>query len=106
VLQVPLGWAGAELLDLDGLALALALTTCAVCAALFAQLGVLPEVARGLVAAALAVAALSLAAFVPPSLVLGSLASAALGVAVYVGLLAVLRPRGLVSGWRYLRTLG
>jgi hypothetical protein len=77
-----------------------------VCAALFAQLGVLPEVARGLVAAALAVAALSLAAFVPPSLVLGSLASAALGVAVYVGLLAVLRPRGLVSGWRYLRTLG
>jgi hypothetical protein len=44
-------------------------------------------------------------AFLPPSLVLGSIASALVGALVYAALLALLRPRGLVAGWRYLRAL-
>jgi hypothetical protein len=106
VLQLPLSWLGAELLDLEGLALSLALTAALVCAALLESLGVLAGTGRGLIVAALVVATLTAIAFIPPSLVLGSLASAVVGVALYVVLLAVLRPRGLVSGWHYLRALG
>jgi hypothetical protein len=46
------------------------------------------------------------AAFAPPALLLGSAASAALGVVLYAVLLAVVRPRGLLASWRYLRALG
>jgi hypothetical protein len=103
--QVPLAWAGASLLELDGLALSIGVAALLVLGALLRQLGVLGEAARQLALAALVVAALTVVAFLPPALVLGSVASALVGLVVYAALLALLRPRGLVAGWRYLRAL-
>jgi hypothetical protein len=105
-LQVPLAWLGAELFELDGLAVSLAVTTVLVCGALLRQLGALQATAPGLVAAALTIATVAGVAFVPASLLLGSVAAAAIGVVVYVIVLALVRPRGLADGWHYLRALG
>jgi len=105
-LQVPLAWVGASLLDLDGLAIALACSTLLVLVALLTELGALSGAAREFAAAAAVVGGLSLAAFVPPTLVLGSLASAVVGLFVYVALFALIRPRALMLSWRYLRALG
>jgi hypothetical protein len=105
VVQVPLAWAGSELLELDGLALSMGVTTLAILGALLWELGAFRETARRLAIAAAIVGGLVVLAFLPPSLVLGSLASALVGALLYVGALLVLRPRGLVSGWRYLRAL-
>jgi hypothetical protein len=104
--QVPLAWAASSVLDLDGLALSLGLTTLAVLGALLHELGAFAETMRRLAGAALVVAGLAVLAFLPPALVLGSLAAAAVGSLVYGALFAVLRPPGLVAGWRYLRALG
>jgi hypothetical protein len=105
VLQVPLAWAGSELLDLDGLALSMGATTLAILGALLYELGAFGETMRRLAVAAAIVSGLVVLAFLPAALVLGSLASALVGVLVYAALLAVLRPPGLVAGWRYLRAL-
>jgi len=105
VLQVPLAWAGSSLLDLGGLALAMGLTTLLILGTLLRELDAFSATARALAKAALVVCGLALAAFLPPSLVLGSIASALVGLVLYVVLLALLRPRGLVAGWRYLRAL-
>jgi hypothetical protein len=105
VLQVPLAWAGAELLDLDGLALSMGLTTLAILGALLRELDAFVEATRRLAAAALVVTGLVVVAFLPPALVLGSIASALVGAVLYAALLALVRPRGLVAGWRYLRAL-
>jgi O-antigen/teichoic acid export membrane protein len=106
VLQVPLAWLGAEVLELDGLALALGLTTVLVGIALLRELGVLAHSGPALVVAALTIGAIAAFSFGAPSLLLGSVAAAALGVVAYVVLLAIVRPRGLASGWQYLRALG
>jgi hypothetical protein len=106
VLQVPLAWLGAELFELDGLAVSLAVTTLLVCGALLWQLGALDETAPGLVAAALTITSIAAVAFVPPAIVLGSVAAAAIGVVAYAIVLALVRPRGLADGWHYLRALG
>ena len=103
--QAPLAWAGASLLELHGLALSIGVAALLVLGALLRQLGVLGEAARQLALAALVVAALTVLAFLPPSLVLGSVESALVGLVVYIALLALIRPRGLVAGWRYLRAL-
>jgi hypothetical protein len=105
-LQVPLAWAGAALLDLDGLALALGLTTFCVLTALLAELGAVLVTLRGLALATIAVVALTVLAFAPPALLLGSAAAALLGILLYAVLVALVRPRGLVGSWRYLRALG
>ena len=104
--QVPLAWIGAELFDLDGLALSLVLTTTCVCTALLWQLCVLGEAAPGLLLAALTIGTIAVIAFLAPALLLGSIAAAALGVVVYVVVLVLVRPRGLTDGWHYLRSLG
>ncbi|HET9438332.1 MAG TPA: hypothetical protein VFO64_09020 [Gaiellaceae bacterium] len=105
VLQAPLAWAGVELLHLDGLALALGVSTLVVLLALLAELGALAATARGLALAALVVGALTVAAFVPPAFVLGALASAVCGLVLYALLVALVRPRPLTASWRYLRGL-
>jgi hypothetical protein len=105
VLQVPLAWGLAELLQLDGLALALALTTSLVLGVLLAELGAFAGAARGLLTAAGVVTGIGVVAFLPLALVFGSYVSAALGLLVYVVLLALLRPRGLAASWQYLRVL-
>ena len=104
-LQVPLAWVGASLLDLEGLAIALACSTLVVLVALLAELGALSGAAREFAVAAAAVGGLSLSAFVPPALVLGGLASAVVGLLLYITLFALIRPRALMLSWRYLRAL-
>lgn len=103
--QIPLAWAGVRLLDLNGLALALACSTIAMLGALLVELGALAATARGVLAAATLVAAISLVAFGPPAAILGGLGAAVLGLALYVVLFAVARPRPLVESWHYLRAL-
>lgn len=105
VLQVGVAIAGQRLLGLDGLALALAITTGAVLAALLVVLGALGPTARGLALAAVTVAAGAVAAFAPPWLLLPALAAAAVGLVLYGLLVAVVRPPGLRDAWRYLRAL-
>jgi hypothetical protein len=105
-LQVPLAWAGSELLELDGLAFALALSTLAMLAVLLAELRALEAASRGLFAAVALVGGLAAVAFVLPGLVFASYTSAALGLVIYAAVLVVLRPRGLRASWQYLRTLG
>jgi putative peptidoglycan lipid II flippase len=105
VLQVPLAWAGSEVLGLDGLALALAAATCLVLAVMLGNLHALGPAVRGLTTAAAVVAAITAGAFVPVGLLFRAGLAAALGLALYTGLLALLRPRGLRVGWRYLRSL-
>jgi hypothetical protein len=104
-LQIPLAWAGVRLLDLNGLALALACSTIAMFGALLVELGALAATARGVLAAAAVVAVISLVAFAPPAAILGGLGAAVLGLALYVALFALARPRPLVESWRYLRAL-
>jgi hypothetical protein len=103
-LQVPLALAGQALAGLEGLELSMACTTGLLVAAVLARLHVLGPVARGVAVAAVVLGGVTLAAFVPPGLLLGPLAAAA-GLALYAGLLALLRPPGLVAAWRYLRAL-
>jgi hypothetical protein len=104
-LQPPLAWIGVTLLDLDGVALALACSTMAVLVALLGELGVLRAAARGLLAASCVVGGLTLASFAPPALLLGGVAAGLAGLAIYVTLLALVRPRPLRSSWHYLRAL-
>jgi hypothetical protein len=104
-LQVPVAWAAGELAGLDGLALALAVSTAIVLVALLRELDALSATVRGLALAAATVAVLALAGFVPPELVLTSSAAALVGVGLYAALVAALRPRGLREAWAYLRAL-
>jgi hypothetical protein len=103
--QVPLAWIGAELFELDGLALSLAASTLLVLGALLAQLGAVESGLRGIAIAALVIAAFACVAFVPVGLVAGGVVSALVGVAVYTVLVALVRPSGLRASWSYLRAL-
>jgi O-antigen/teichoic acid export membrane protein len=105
VLQVPLAWISVSALHLDGLALALGCSTLAVLVGLLAELGALRRAAQGLVVASLAIGALALSAFSPPSFVLGAFAAALTGLLLYAAFLAVVRPRPLAASWHYLRGL-
>jgi peptidoglycan biosynthesis protein MviN/MurJ (putative lipid II flippase) len=105
VLQVLLAWAFAGLLDLDGLAIALTLSTFLVLLALLRELDALSDGVRGVAVAAATIAVLTVVAFLPAGLVLGSLPGAMVGLAAYVALMALVRPRGLRASWAYLRAL-
>jgi hypothetical protein len=105
VLQVPLAWIGSTTFELAGIALGLAVSTGFVLAGLLHVLRALGAGVRGLVAAAGVVAGLTVVAFLPPALVLGSLGAVAVGLPLYVLLVLVVRPRGLIESWAYLRTL-
>lgn len=105
VVQVGVAWVGSELLQLDGLALSLAVSTALVLVLLLLQLDGLAPTVRRVALAALTIAALTAAAFVPPGLVLGGTASAVAGLALYAALVALVRPRGLRESWSYLRAL-
>jgi hypothetical protein len=103
--QLGLAWAAAELFELDGLAVSLAVSTAFVLAALLYALDALRLGARGLAVAAGSVAALALVAFVPPGLLLEPAAAAALGALLYALLVVLVRPVGLRTSWAYLREL-
>jgi hypothetical protein len=104
-LQVALAWAGFELLELDGLAIALALSTLFVLTALLRELGALRTGLRGIVRAAAAIGAVAVAAFLVPSLLFGTVVAALVGLVLYVALVTAWRPAGLTRSWGYLRAL-
>ena len=108
VVHVPIVWAGKALLDLAGIAVALAVTNALVLAGLLLMLsgGSLAQVAEGLAMATAWSGCLAVAAFALIGLALPALPAAALGLALYAALLVVLRPRGLVRAWSYVRALG
>lgn len=103
--QLVLAAIGLELLELEGIALALGLSTFVVLAALLWQLGSLAPTLRGVLAASASIAALTLVAFVPIALVTRSWPGVLVALALYGALIAVLRPSRLLSSWSYLRTL-
>ncbi len=104
-LQLPLAWVAGELLELDGLAIALAVTTFLALGVLLRELGALGNAARGLATAAAVVAAITVGAFLPPALVFGSAVAGLVGLGLYAVLVAALRPAGLTASWGYLRAL-
>ena len=103
--QLVLAWVGVELLELDGLAFSLAVSSLIVLAALLRQLGAAGQGLRGVAFAAGVVAALTCAAFVPPGLVATGAVGAVVGLVLYAALVLLLRPRGLTASWSYLRAL-
>jgi hypothetical protein len=105
-LEVPLAWLGSSLFDLDGLAASLAVTTFLILGLLLRELQVFEPAMRGLLLAGSVVGAITTGSFALAAFVPGSTASAAVGLLVYVVALALVRPRGLATSWRYLRALG
>jgi len=93
--------------DLVGLVLALgAATFLVVCALMaFVSTRMLELAMTGLVRTSVFIGALTFAAFGFGELVANGFVAASIGLALYVGSLAVLRPRGLVDAWRYVRVL-
>jgi hypothetical protein len=90
---------------LDGLALSLAFTTGLAVAAMLSFLRALPAAALGLATAGAMAAGLAALTFGVADLLLSPWPGAVLGLAAYLVLLAILRPRGLRSSWHYLRAL-
>ncbi len=107
LLHVPLSLALRAAFDLPGLAIALALSTFAVIFVLMAAVSrrMLVLSAVGLARTAAVVAAFALVAFGVPARVVGSTLAAPIGVVLYVAVFAVLRPRGFVDAWQYVRAL-
>jgi peptidoglycan biosynthesis protein MviN/MurJ (putative lipid II flippase) len=104
-LQIPLAWAAGSLFELEGLALALAISNLLVLVVLLGTLHALQPSVRGMVSAGAVVGAIAVAAFVPVGLVFEPYTGATLGLGAYLILLALVRPEGLSSSWRYLRAL-
>jgi len=107
VLDIPLSLGLRALFGLSGLVLALALSTLLVVLALMAAVSrrMLVLTTLGLGRTSLLIAALAAASFGIPDLVTNGVVAAVVGLAIYVGTLAVLRPRGLVEAWGYVRAL-
>jgi hypothetical protein len=106
-LDIPISLGLRSLLGLRGLVLALALVTFVIVLALMASISMrmLVLTLLGLTRIALVVTVWTVAAFGLPDLVLGGFGAAVAGLVIYVAALAVLRPRGLVEAWRYVRVL-
>jgi len=104
-LQVPLAWSFDRAFGLDGLAVALAISTGAVLIALLAILHALRVTLRALLPGVASVAVIALVAFVPFALALPAFAAAVVGLIAYAALIAVLRRSASRDAWRYLRDL-
>jgi hypothetical protein len=107
VLDVVLSLALRELWGLEGLALALGLTTLAVLGALLLALSrrALLAAVASLVRVAVSVGGLAALSFGAFALVASDALAAVGGLVLYVALLAVVRPRGLREAWGYMREL-
>jgi peptidoglycan biosynthesis protein MviN/MurJ (putative lipid II flippase) len=107
VVQVVLVLALRELWGLEGLALALGVSTLAVLAALLFALSrrALVDAALSLARVAGVVALLAAASFGVAALVASDTIAAVVGLCAYAALLAVVRPRGLREAWGYMREL-
>jgi hypothetical protein len=106
-LDVALSLGLRDWLGLEGVALALGLSTLAVLAAMLASLsrGMLARSAVGLGPPTLAVAALTGLTFGLASLLLPNAAAAIVGLSLYALVLLIVRPRPLREAWAYVRTL-
>ena len=98
-------WGARAAFGLAGVAAALAVATAFVLAVLLVRLGALEQVVAGLLAAAIVCGGLAALAFGLPRLVLDPVPAAVVGLAAYLGVLAVWRPIGLREAWTYVRTL-
>jgi hypothetical protein len=100
-------WGLREAFGVVGIAVALAVSTLLVlCALLAAVSGRTLELAvAGLVRLTVLAGGIALAAFGLVSLALHGLPAAAVGLVLYAGALAVVRPSGLRAAWTYVRTL-
>jgi hypothetical protein len=107
VVHVPISLALRAAFGVDGLALALAVTTALVLVVLLAAVSphLLEVACIGLVEAALILAALATAAFGLAALALPGIGAAIAGLAIYAGVLVATRPRGLREAWAYVRVL-
>jgi peptidoglycan biosynthesis protein MviN/MurJ (putative lipid II flippase) len=107
VVHVPVSIGLRAAFGLPGLALALALSTFAVIFGLMAAVSrrMLVLSALGLARTAVVVAVFALVAFGVPAVVVGSTIAAPVGLVIYVGAFALLRPRGFVEAWQYVRAL-
>jgi hypothetical protein len=105
--DIPLSLGLRAAFDLRGLVIAMALSIFLVIIVLMAAVSMqmLRLTAFGVVRTALLVAALVVVSFGLASLIAGGFAAAVLGLAIYVSALAILRPRGLVEAWQYMRVL-
>jgi len=104
-ISVPLAALGQIAGGLPGLALALAVTTVIALGCVLHALHAARETFLGLGRAAGLVLIIAAVAFVPAGLLLPPLAAALAGLAVYAAVVALARPSGLYSSWRYLRAL-
>jgi hypothetical protein len=104
--HVPLALLGQVAGGLDGLEVALAVTTAGMLVAMLVFLDALRLVSKGLLVAAGTVAVVGAISFVPAGVLLGRAGAAALGLGVYLVVLALIRPTGLRGAWRYLHQLG
>jgi hypothetical protein len=107
VVHVPITIGLREAFGINGIALALAVTTALVLVALTAAVSprMLALSAAGLGRLGAGIGAVAAASFGVLSLFLGDVPAAVLGLALYAALLAALRPRGLREAWSYVRAL-
>jgi hypothetical protein len=105
--HVPITIGLREAFGLNGVALALAVTTALVLVALTVAVSprMLALSAAGLGRLALGVGAVAAASFGVLSLFLGDVSAAAAGLVLYAALLVAVRPRGLREAWSYVRAL-
>jgi hypothetical protein len=103
--HIGLAFALRAVAGLDGLAIALALTTALGVVAMLTFLRTLSQTVAGLLPAVLVVGALAALSFGVADLVLDRVPAAAAGLGGYAALLALARPRGLRRSWHYLRAL-
>ncbi len=106
VAHLAIAFAGRALFGLDGLAVALAVTTGLCLVAMLAILHASVPTLVGLGTAALLAGGLAAAVFGAAQAAFGPVVSAAAGLAAYVTLIVLIRPPGLRRSWRYLRALG
>ena len=104
-IHVPLALAGQAIVGLDGLALALAVSTAVAFGWMLTLLHAARSTARRLALAIAVVAGCALVGFVPAGALLGPAGAALGGLALSAAALAVVRPVGLRTAWHYLREL-
>lgn len=107
VVHVPVSLGLRAAFGLPGLALALAVTTFGVIVVLMAAVSrrMLALTALGLARTAGVVGTVAVVSFALPAYAVNDAVAAPVGVALYVLAFALLRPRGFVAAWQYVRVL-
>jgi hypothetical protein len=103
--HVPLAFAGQAIAGLDGLALALAVSTALAFAWMLTLLHAARSTTKRLAVAVAVVGGCALVGFVPAGALLGPPGAAVAGLLLSTAALALVRPVGLRSAWHYLREL-